>query len=189
MKPGVNFTMYLYMVIPQQWDVGTDSTAPKPFPLTTSVLFTLQTKCERYWPDPTFRMQEKYGDIVVTFDSAIGRDGYQITSLYISHSQSLEAPRRVYHYWYTAWPDHGVPDSPRQFLRLVEEVHIAQDREDVKEGPVVVHCRLVTFWLTSYWQYQLSVESFLEYFISQRLFLYCISFEGKYPFSAPLEYP
>ena len=32
-------------------------------------------------------MQEKYGDIVVTFDSAIGRDGYQITSLYISHSQ------------------------------------------------------------------------------------------------------
>ena len=88
-------------------------------------------------------MQEKYGDIVVTFDSAIGRDGYQITSLYISDSQSLEAPRRVYHYWYTAWPDHGVPDSPRQFLRLVEEVHIAQEREDVKEGPVVVHCRLV----------------------------------------------
>lgn len=99
-----------------------------------------ETKCERYWPDPTFKMQEKYGDIVVTFDSAIGRDGYQITSLYISDSQSLEAPRRVYHYWYTAWPDHGVPDSPRQFLRLVEEVHIAQEREDVKEGPVVVHC-------------------------------------------------
>ena len=92
-------------------------------------------------------MQERYGDIVVTFDSAIGRDGYQITSLYVSHSQSLEAPRRVYHYWYTAWPDHGVPDSPRQFLRLVEEVHIAQDREDVKEGPVVVHCRLVILWL------------------------------------------
>ena len=86
-------------------------------------------------------MQEKYGDIVVTFDSAIGRDGYQITSLYISDTQSLEPPRRVYHYWYTAWPDHGVPDSPRQFLRLVEEVHIAQERDDVKEGPVVVHCR------------------------------------------------
>lgn len=99
-----------------------------------------ETKCEQYWPDPTFRTQEKYGDIVVTFDSVIGRDGYQITSFYISHSQSLEAPRRVYHYWYTAWPDHGVPDSPRQFLRLVEEVHIAQEREDVKEGPVVVHC-------------------------------------------------
>lgn len=99
-----------------------------------------ETKCERYWPDPTYRMQEKYGDIVVTFDSAIGRDGYQITSLYISHSQSLEAPRRIYHYWYTAWPDHGVPDSPRQFLRLVEEVHIAQERDDVNKGPIVVHC-------------------------------------------------
>lgn len=152
--------------------------------LFNKITLSCQTKCERYWPDPTFRMQEKYGDIVVTFDSAIGRDGYQITSLYISHSQvssncssftmmaifverlmdgvilgkpvtntknllyfnplqSLEAPRRIYHYWYTAWPDHGVPDSPRQFLRLVEEVHIAQEREDVKKGPVVVHCRLV----------------------------------------------
>ncbi|XP_032236748.1 receptor-type tyrosine-protein phosphatase R [Nematostella vectensis] len=99
-----------------------------------------ETKCERYWPDPTFRMQEKYGDIVVTFDSALGRDGYQITSLYISHSQSLESPRRLYHYWYTAWPDHGVPDSPRQLLQLVDEVHLAQDRDDGKTGPVVVHC-------------------------------------------------
>lgn len=48
-----------------------------------------QTKCEQYWPDPTFRTQEKYGDIVVTFDSVIGRDGYQITSFYISHSQVI----------------------------------------------------------------------------------------------------
>lgn len=65
-------------------------------------------------------------------------------SLYfLNFSQSLEAPRRIYHYWYTAWPDHGVPDSPRQFLRLVEEVNVAQEREDVREGPVVVHCRLV----------------------------------------------
>lgn len=55
--------------------------------LFNEITFPLQTKCERYWPDPTFRMQERYGDIVVTFDSAIGRDGYQITSLYISHSQ------------------------------------------------------------------------------------------------------
>ncbi|KAK3729224.1 hypothetical protein QZH41_012265 [Actinostola sp. cb2023] len=99
-----------------------------------------ETKCERYWPDPTFRMQEKYGDVVVTFDSALGRDGYQITSLYVSHSQSLEAPRRVYHYWYTAWPDHGVPESPRQLLQLVDEVHLAQDREGGKSGPAVVHC-------------------------------------------------
>ena len=155
--------------------------------MTTSVLFTPQTKCERYWPDPTFRMQEKYGDIVVTFDSAIGRDGYQITSLYISHSQSLEAPRRVYHYWYTAWPDHGVPDSPRQFLRLVEEVHIAQDREDVKEGPVVVHCRFVMY--SSLHTDSINCRPFHEFkSISQRLFLYGINFEGKYPFSAPLEF-
>ena len=55
--------------------------------LFNKITLSCQTKCERYWPDPTFRMQEKYGDIVVTFDSAIGRDGYQITSLYISHSQ------------------------------------------------------------------------------------------------------
>ena len=57
--------------------------------------------------------------------------------------QSLEAPRRVYHYWYTAWPDHGVPDSPRQLLRLTEEVRRARERDDVRGRPVVVHCRSV----------------------------------------------
>jgi tyrosine-protein phosphatase non-receptor type 4 len=38
---------------------------------------------------------------------------------------------------YVAWPDHGVPDSPAQFLSFTEKVR------EVRKGdpsPVVVHC-------------------------------------------------
>ncbi|KAH1024894.1 hypothetical protein HUJ05_009730 [Dendroctonus ponderosae] len=37
---------------------------------------------------------------------------------------------------YIAWPDHGVPDSPQQFLRFTQ--HIRGHHKD--EKPVVVHC-------------------------------------------------
>lgn len=38
---------------------------------------------------------------------------------------------------YVAWPDHGVPDSPAQFLNFIKHVRDAR-KED--ESPVVVHC-------------------------------------------------
>lgn len=37
---------------------------------------------------------------------------------------------------YTAWPDHGVPDSPQQFLKFTQDVR--DNRKD--ENPVIVHC-------------------------------------------------
>lgn len=37
---------------------------------------------------------------------------------------------------YIAWPDHGVPDSPQQFLNFTEKVRTAR-KGDV---PIVVHC-------------------------------------------------
>lgn len=38
---------------------------------------------------------------------------------------------------YIAWPDHGVPDSPRMFLRFTEHVRAARG---ATVEPVVVHC-------------------------------------------------
>nr|XP_023021973.1 tyrosine-protein phosphatase non-receptor type 4 [Leptinotarsa decemlineata] len=44
--------------------------------------------------------------------------------------------REIKHMQYVAWPDHGVPDSPQQFLNFTERVRAAR-RND---APVVVHC-------------------------------------------------
>ena len=38
---------------------------------------------------------------------------------------------------YVAWPDHGVPDSPAQFLSFTEKVREARKGD---AAPVVVHC-------------------------------------------------
>lgn len=42
---------------------------------------------------------------------------------------------------YIAWPDHGVPDSPQQFLAFTEKVRAERQRDIDDDGPpVVVHC-------------------------------------------------
>lgn len=40
---------------------------------------------------------------------------------------------------YIAWPDHGVPDSPNQFLIFTEKVRELRS-DDQAEAPIVVHC-------------------------------------------------
>lgn len=49
-------------------------------------------------------------------------------------------PRKVFHYQFLAWPDHGVPHDPGCVLGFLHDVNAKQDSiEDA--GPVVVHCR------------------------------------------------
>src|SRR5699024_3128850 len=45
--------------------------------------------------------------------------------------------RKIKHMQYVAWPDHGVPDSPAQFLSFTEKVRMARQGDP---SPVVVHC-------------------------------------------------
>ena len=49
--------------------------------------------------------------------------------------------REVAHYWFTKWPDHGVPTATGPFIDFILET-----RKSVKAGdtfgPAVVHCRL-----------------------------------------------
>ena len=57
-----------------------------------------------------------------------------------------EEPRTIYHFHYTAWPDHGVPQDPADVLAYLDDVN--QQQKQLKElelspGPVVVHCRCV----------------------------------------------
>lgn len=47
--------------------------------------------------------------------------------------------RGVKHMQYVAWPDHGVPDSPTDFLTFTDHVREARQRFSA-EAPVVVHC-------------------------------------------------
>lgn len=46
--------------------------------------------------------------------------------------------RKIKHMQYTAWPDHGVPDSPTQFLIFTDKVMECRG-EDIN-SPIIVHC-------------------------------------------------
>jgi receptor-type tyrosine-protein phosphatase R len=55
--------------------------------------------------------------------------------------------RVVYHYWYTAWPDHNLPDNPNALIHLIKEVESNKSRHEEKtdavplgKGPILVHC-------------------------------------------------
>lgn len=55
--------------------------------------------------------------------------------------------REVIHYWFTGWPDYGVPDSTANFLNFTLEARKLIDQQNSSlaglQAPVVVHCRFV----------------------------------------------
>ena len=48
--------------------------------------------------------------------------------------------RKVYHFHFKVWPDHGVPSDPGCVLSFLQD--ISDKQESIPDaGPVVVHCR------------------------------------------------
>lgn len=106
-------------------------------------------KCDQYWPN---KGTEVFGSCVqVTLVDTTELATYTVRTFVITpvgqyaqiqmanNSQNInyELRREVKHYQYTAWPDHGVPEHPTQFLMFARRVRTANP---VDSGPVVVHC-------------------------------------------------
>lgn len=54
---------------------------------------------------------------------------------------SIQETRKVSHFQYTAWPDHGIPDVSDGILGMME---LARQEQGYQADPVVVHCRSVS---------------------------------------------
>ncbi|XP_073427183.1 receptor-type tyrosine-protein phosphatase H isoform X1 [Dendrobates tinctorius] len=95
-----------------------------------------RVKCDHYWPlDYT---PCTYGDIAVTVTSETILSEWTIRDFSIRRDNE-PGIKYVRHFHFTAWPDHGVPESTTsiiQFRNLVRE-HTDQHRSI---GPTVVHC-------------------------------------------------
>ncbi|MFT7800375.1 tyrosine-protein phosphatase non-receptor type 3 isoform X1 [Arapaima gigas] len=90
-------------------------------------------KCHQYWPDPP--ELHKYGTLQVCCHSEECNLAYVIRELALTNTETGEE-RAVTHLQYVAWPDHGVPDDPSDFLDFVKCVQ--QKKGDTK--PLMVHC-------------------------------------------------
>ncbi|KAM4016071.1 receptor-type tyrosine-protein phosphatase H [Anomaloglossus baeobatrachus] len=95
-----------------------------------------RAKCEHYWPlDYT---PCTYGDIAVTVTSETILSEWTIRD-FSMRRDNQPSIKYVRHFHFTAWPDHGVPESTSsiiQFRNLVRE-HMDQQRSN---GPTIVHC-------------------------------------------------
>ncbi|XP_055011887.1 receptor-type tyrosine-protein phosphatase eta [Boleophthalmus pectinirostris] len=92
-----------------------------------------RVKCEQYWTAGT----KHYENINVTTTSEIPLEDWTIRDFDIKNVKTAET-RSVRHFHFTAWPDHGVPETTElliSFRHLVRE-HMDQYRH----SPTIVHC-------------------------------------------------
>ncbi|XP_061078513.1 receptor-type tyrosine-protein phosphatase eta-like [Conger conger] len=93
-----------------------------------------RVKCEEYWPSDT----KHYKNIAVTTTSIIPLEDWTIRDFDVKNVKTAET-RNLRQFHFTAWPDHGVPESTElliNFRHLVRE-HMEQHS---RNSPTVVHC-------------------------------------------------
>jgi len=97
------------------------------------VVECMQDKCAQYWPTELF-MAEEYDSIDVLMEEEEFLE-YAVKRVFLLCHNSGKS-RKVCHWQYTDWPDHGVPDNPEDFLKFFQ--HIRQQLSPPE--PVLVHC-------------------------------------------------
>ncbi|KAL5007539.1 hypothetical protein ScPMuIL_016345 [Solemya velum] len=100
----------------------------------TSIVERGRVKCHQYWPD--LYETTDLGVLKIICVNEEETVSFAFREFNITHIKT-EEERRVSHMQYIAWPDHGVPDDPADFLDFVMSVH--QKRSGMTE-PTVVHC-------------------------------------------------
>ncbi|XP_030606564.1 tyrosine-protein phosphatase non-receptor type 3 isoform X2 [Archocentrus centrarchus] len=93
----------------------------------------ITTKCHQYWPHPP--EAKDYGNMRVKCHSEECNLAYVTRQFTLTHTQ-LGEERAVTHLQYVAWPDHGVPDDPSDFLLFISSVRERRKGEE----PLIVHC-------------------------------------------------
>ncbi|XP_010292173.1 PREDICTED: receptor-type tyrosine-protein phosphatase V-like, partial [Phaethon lepturus] len=92
--------------------------------------------CDHYWPSESAPVS--YGQVRVHLLMQSSSEEWTMREFKLWH-ECLQAERHVSHLHYTAWPDHGIPESTTSimtFRELVRE-HIQSTKD---AGPTLVHC-------------------------------------------------
>ncbi|XP_030223102.1 receptor-type tyrosine-protein phosphatase eta isoform X3 [Gadus morhua] len=93
-----------------------------------------RVKCEKYWPEDS----KHFGNNTVTMTSEITLEDWTIREFDIKNVKTAET-RSVRHFHFTAWPDHGVPESTELLINFRHLVREHMDQYSAN-SPTVVHC-------------------------------------------------
>jgi receptor-type tyrosine-protein phosphatase R len=106
----------------------------------TKLIESNKSKCELYIPEDLEETHD-YGHLVVTLTQINRFQDFEVRQLSV---RCQEETRIVYHYWYTAWPDHNVPENPNSLIQLIRQVEAFRSFKStsnlIGKGPVLVHC-------------------------------------------------
>ncbi|XP_042352632.1 receptor-type tyrosine-protein phosphatase eta isoform X3 [Plectropomus leopardus] len=93
-----------------------------------------RVKCEQYWASGI----KHFENITVTTTSEIPLEDWTIRDFTIKNVKTAET-RSVRHFHFTAWPDHGVPQTTEL---LISFRHLVREHMDQysRHSPTVVHC-------------------------------------------------
>ncbi|MCJ8735808.1 hypothetical protein PDJAM_G00251700 [Pangasius djambal] len=120
-----------------------------------------RVKCEKYWPPET----KLYNNILVTTTSEIELEDWTIRDFTIKNVKTAET-RNVRQFHFTAWPDHGVPETTEV---LINFRHLVREHMDSfsRNAPAVVHCsagvgRTGTFIALDHLIFQIERENMVD---------------------------
>eukprot|EP01147_Barroeca_monosierra_P009833 gene9833-2026_t len=92
-------------------------------------------KCHRYWPEDT-QQQGMYGSLEVVLGPKKDKSNH-ITRHMLIRNHATKEERELVHFLYTAWPDHGVPNTANELLVFRKAIN-----KECRGGMarVLVHC-------------------------------------------------
>eukprot|EP00106_Octopus_bimaculoides_P003360 XP_014770802.1 PREDICTED: tyrosine-protein phosphatase non-receptor type 4-like isoform X3 [Octopus bimaculoides] len=93
-----------------------------------------RVKCHQYWPD--LYETTDFGILQITCVKEEETISFAFREFTLTHVETNQE-RHIKHMQYIAWPDHGVPDDPADFLDFV--IRVRKNRIGMVE-PTVVHC-------------------------------------------------
>ncbi|XP_077260377.1 tyrosine-protein phosphatase non-receptor type 11 isoform X6 [Temnothorax americanus] len=121
--------------------------------MTTKEIERGKNKCARYWPEEG--ETSEFGEWKVRAVARTSTADYTLREFLLQGTKSeFSESRRIYHYHFQAWPDHGVPSDPGCVLNFLHDVNARQEsiaaslapkeKDQEKDepciGPILVHC-------------------------------------------------
>lgn len=111
--------------------------------MTTKEIERGKVKCERYWPELNKTEVFKKFSVYNEFESST--PDYTLRRFVVTKKEECSIKRTIYHFHFTAWPDHGVPSEPGRVLNILLDVNYRL--QQIMTGPdpppqavVCVHC-------------------------------------------------
>ncbi|XDV18094.1 hypothetical protein PO909_023862 [Leuciscus waleckii] len=93
-----------------------------------------RVKCEEYWPADI----KHFNNLTVMTTSEIPLEDWTLRDFEVKNVKTAES-RSVRHFHFTAWPDHGVPETTELLINFRHLVREHMDQYS-RHSPTLVHC-------------------------------------------------